>query len=215
MHLADSLAADYAAGAYQLCLPFGPNRSSFPDWERAPLVARTAKMPKSEVISRLELGKEPIAVVCLGGWKADEWPSIHARPGSFQLLTVNHLPITAESRCRHLDSGLPFGMTMPDLIAAADVVLGKPGYGLASECLRHRIPFAMIDRPNFRETPYLVSQMQELGHCTKISIDTFLSGEWAGPLDAALSEGSEWADIDPSPEHTVASRIVELIAQLG
>ena len=81
--------------------------------------------------------------------------------------------------------------------------------------LRHRVPIAMIDRPNFRETPYLVSQMQELGHCTTISIDTFFTGEWAGTLDAALVEGSDWADIGSSPEHAVASRIVELIAQLG
>lgn len=210
--IVDNLRADYAAGTYQLCLPLGPSRSSFPDWEPAPLLSGRAKLTKSEVRSLLGLTAEPLAVVCPGGWDADEWPSIHARSGPFQLVTVNNLPITSDMACRKLGHDLPAGITMPDLIAASDVVLGKPGYGLASECITHRTPFAMIDRPNFRETPFLVKQLRDLGRCATMSISEFFSGDWEGVLARAQTEGSDWAEIDRAPEDRITSRILELIA---
>ncbi len=210
--IVDDLRADYATGTYQLCLPLGPSRSSFPDWEPAPLISRRAKMTKNEVRSLLGLTADPLAVVCPGGWNADEWPSIHARSGQFQLVTVNDLPITSDTACRKLGHTLPSAITMPDLIAAADVVLGKPGYGLASECITHRTPFAMIDRPNFRETPFLVTQVRDLGRCATMSINEFFSGDWEEVLARAQVEGSDWAGIDMVPEDKITSRILQLIA---
>lgn len=209
-YLVDELRANYASGTRQLCLPFGPEQSSFPEWERAPLVARRANRTRQEVRRMLELSDGPVAVVCPGGWAADEWPAIDARPGRFELVTINDLPVTSKTRCLSLGQALPSGLTMPDLIAASDVVLGKPGYGLASECLTHKIPFAMIDRPNFRETPCLVSQMQEQGRCTTMSLDKFFSGDWESALEEALVDGSEWRELEPEPERTVASRILTI-----
>lgn len=211
INIVTRLREDYAKGDLQLCLPFGPDRSSFPEWEKSPLVSRKARMPKNEVIKRLELGSAPIAVVCPGGWDANEWPPIHADSGRFQLVTVNNLPITSEMPCRALGHDLPFEMTMPDLIAAADVVLGKPGYGLASECVAHKVPFAMIDRPNFRETPYLESQMSQLGRCTKLTLEDFFSGQWDGFLEKALVEGSDWTELGAAPEKEIATRLLRLI----
>ena len=208
--IVERLRTDYAKGTHQLRLPFGPECSSFPASEPAPLVARTARMPKEDVKRRLALTDEPIAVVCPGGWSVDDWPSIEARPGPFQLVTVNDLPVTTDVQCVKLGADLPFGITMPDLVNAADVVLGKPGYGLASECLRHRTPFAMIDRPNFRETPCLVADMRAMGRCTTLSIDEFFTGEWADVLAAAPEEGSDWVELVPEPEREIAARILSL-----
>jgi L-arabinokinase len=101
---------------------------------------------------------------------------------------------------------------MPDLVAAADVVLGKPGYGLASECLTHRVPFAMIDRSDSRETPCLISQLRDIGRCTTTSVDTFFSGAWEAVLQNALVEGAEWADIEPEPALSIASNILAVFA---
>ena len=127
-------------------------------------------------------------------------------------MTTNNLRVTTDAPCRALDRALPAGITMPDLVNAADVVLGKPGYGLASECVTHRVPFAMVDRSDFRETPCLVSRMREMGRCTSTSVDTFFSGAWETVLEEALIEGSDWADIEPAPAHSIAARILELVA---
>lgn len=207
-HLVDALRSDYAAGTLQLCLPFGPDRSSFADYEPAPLLARQARLPRDEVRKRLELGTAAIALICLGGWDVDELPSIHARTGRFRLVVASNLRVTTDAPCRNLGRTLPAGITMPDLLAAADVVLGKPGYGLASECLTHRVPFAMIERSDFRETPHLVSQLRRMGRCTTTSVDTFFSGAWERVLEEALVEGADWADIEPQPAGSIASRIL-------
>ncbi len=204
------LEADYRTGICQLRLPFGPDRSSFPAYERAPLISRRARRTPEEVRQALELPSGRIAVVCPGGWKADEWPAIQARPGDFQLVTIGDLPISSDAPCRRLTHQLPAGLTFPDLVVAADVVLGKPGYGLASECVAHRVPFAMLERPNFRETPYLIAEMGQMGRCSTSTLERFFSGDWELMLEGALTGGSEWAEIEPDPTRHVAERIVEL-----
>lgn len=205
------LAADYRTGTRQLRLPFGPARSTFPEHEPAPLVARRATRRPADVRRLLGLDPGRVAVVCPGGWSTDEWPAIHARPGDFQLVTVGDLPVTSDAHCLPLSHQLPDGLNFPDLVAAADVVLGKPGYGLASECVAHRVPFAMIERPGFRETPYLVAEVEAMGRCSSSTIAQFFAGEWEPMLEGALTGGSEWADAEPEPNRRVAERIVELL----
>ena len=211
-HLVDALRSDYAAGTLQLCLPLGPDQSSFPDYKPAPLLARKARLPRDTIRERLELGAAPVALVCLGGWDVDQLPSIHAQTGRFRLVIASNLRITADAPCWNLGRNLPAGISMPDLVAAADVVLGKPGYGLASECLTHRVPFAMIDRSDSRETPCLISQLRDMGRCTTTSVDTFFSGAWEAVLQNALVEGAEWADIEPEPALSIASNILAVFA---
>jgi L-arabinokinase len=211
-HLVDALRADYAAGTLQLCLPFGPDRSSFPEREPAPLLARRAILPRDTVRERLELDKVPLALVCLGGWDVESLPAIQARTGRFRLVIASNLRVTSDAPCRHFGRTLPPGVTLPDLVNAVDVVLGKPGYGLASECVAHQVPFAMIERSDFRETPHLVSQLRRMGRCTTTSIDTFYAGDWETVLEAALVEGADWAELEPAPERSIASRILSLVA---
>jgi L-arabinokinase len=211
-HLVDALRSDYAAGTLQLCLPFGPDRSPFPEWEPAPLLARRSRLPREAVRERLELDAGPIALVCLGGWDVESLPAIHACPGRFRLVVTNKLRVTADGLCRHLGRNLPAGIAMPDLVVASDVVLGKPGYGLASECVTHRVPFAMIERSDFRETPHLVSQLRRMGRCTTTSVETFYSGDWERVLETALVEGSDWAELEAAPARSIASRILSLVA---
>ncbi len=207
------LAEDYGTGTRQLCLPFGPDRSSFPAYERAPLISRRAGRKPAEVRQALELPAGRIAVVCPGGWTADEWPAIRARCGDFQLVTVGDLPIDSDTSCRRLPHQLPAGLTLPDLVAAADVVVGKPGYGLASECVTHRVPFAMVERPNFRETPALVAHMARVGRCSVATLERFFSGDWQPMLEGALTGGSDWAEVDPDGARRVAERVVQLLKQ--
>jgi len=211
--IVETLRESYALGTCQLRLPFGPEASSFPSSEPAPLISRRAETTPARVREMLELGPGRLAVVCPGGWTADEWPAIQAEPGDFQLVTVGDLPITADAPCLSLGHSLPRGLGMPDLIAAADVVLGKPGYGLASECLTHRVPFAMLERPGFRETPCLIAEMQGSGRCSVATLETFFSGEWEAVLEGALTGGSDWREIDPDPPGATAARILEILAE--
>ena len=208
--IVSDLTAAYATGALHLRLPFGPAYSPFQDHEPAPLVSRRATKSSHEVRRALSLPEGRVALVCPGGWSGEEWPHIHARPGDFHLVTVGDLPVSSDTFCLKLPHQLPSGLTLPDLVACSNVVLGKPGYGLASECVTHHVPFAMIERPNFRETPCLMQEMAKAGRCSTSTLTQFFSGDWEPILEEALTGGSEWMDMPADPSQIIAQRVLDL-----
>ena len=137
------LADDYAQGTLHLRLPFGPASSPFPCSEEAPLVNRPARRAPRDVRKRLGLpaqDERPLVLVCPGGWDPMGWSEIHVRGcEGLRFLTVGDLPVSADVPVLGLAHDLPLGIAFPDLVAAADVVLTKPGYGIA---LRVRRPTA-------------------------------------------------------------------------
>ena len=128
---------------------------------------------------------------------------------------VGNLPITADSHSLHLPHDLPHGLTFPDLIQAADIVLAKPGYGIASECLMHNTPLVSIERPKFRETPYLLDTFKRYGSCFEISLKDFFSGEWEHALFKVVRNDFAWATVPDNGAKLIAQRLGELFALKG
>ena len=209
------LGADYARGLAHLRLPFGPETSPFEQSELAPLVSRRASLPPEALRRRLDLpapGRGRVAVVCPGGWDPEAWERIHVRGcGDLHFVTVGALPVTADVPLRSLTHDLPEGISFPDLVSAADVVLAKPGYGIASECLAHRTALVCIKRPGFREAPLVVDQFRRLGPCEEMTLEDFFAGRWEAPLRAALESATPWADVAEDGAGRVAHRLTELL----
>jgi len=208
------LASDYALGNAHLRLPFGPDTSPFPHSEPAPLVSRRAALEPAQLRRRLGLREEDaaLAVVCPGGWHPDARNPIHVPDcEGFRFVTVGDLPVTADAPLHALAHELPAGVSFPDLVAAADVLLAKPGYGIASECVAHRTPLVTIERPEFRETPILVSQLRRLGPGSELSLADFFAGRWETALRAALTCDTPWAPVPADGARRVAQRLGELL----
>lgn len=64
-------------------------------------------------------------------------------------------------------------------ISAADVLLGKIGYGTVSECLAHSTPLVFVRRDYFNEEPFLRRLLQLHGGAVEIKRRDFLEGNWA------------------------------------
>jgi hypothetical protein len=211
------LASDYACGSVHLRLPFGPDTSPFPRSEPAPLVSRRATLDAEQLRRRLGLPEDDalLAVVCPGGWDPGAWSPIHV-PGceGFRFVTVGDLPVTADAPLRALAHDLPEGVSFPDLVAAADVVLAKPGYGIASECIAHRTALVAIERPEFREAPLLVGQFRGLGPSAELSLADFFAGRWEVALRDALACETPWTQVSVDATQRVAERLGELL-ELG
>ena len=77
---------------------------------------------------------------------------------------------------------------MPDVIAACDVVLGKIGYGSASECLVMKRPLIFVPRANFAEEGYLREIMETYGNCMELSREDFVMGNWKRVVERAHVE---------------------------
>jgi len=209
------LRQDYSKGGLHLQLPFTPGASPFPQVEPAPLLARRAKLTRSEVYERLglEKGGRPLVVVSPGGWAATDWPAIEIEAGAaHQYVLVGDLPISA-AQARHLPQDLPDGMTMVDLIHAADVVIAKPGYGIAAECLQHRTPLVAIERRGLPESPYLLAEFAAAGQLSRLTLNDFFAGRWAAAIEAALTGNASWPDLPDRPDLLIARRILQIFSR--
>mmetsp|Transcript_46408 Transcript_46408/g.148788 ORF Transcript_46408/g.148788 Transcript_46408/m.148788 type:complete len:787 (-) Transcript_46408:1987-4347(-) len=158
---------------------------SFRDVQDVPLVVRRARRTRSEV--RAALGLEPSRRVVLyqfGGqdasWKLPEdalpagWTCLIAsKCGDAAALPPNFIRVGAEEYT-------------PDLVNACDCVLGKIGYGTASESLAHGVPLVFIRRTYFNEEPFL-RKLLELHSCqVEMSRRDFFEGNWGPYLERAL-----------------------------
>jgi len=82
----------------------------------------------------------------------------------------------------------PLGLRYEDLVAAADVVVSKPGYGIVSECAANRTALLYTSRGNFIEYDVLVDGMPGLLRSKFISPDDLRAGRWSGAIEDLLAQ---------------------------
>lgn len=85
-------------------------------------------------------------------------------------------------------SALPPPLEYPDLVAAADVVISKPGYGIVSECVASQTPLLYTSRGPFVEYDVLVAEMPRMLRCRFVPEDDLRSGRWRRHIDALLAQ---------------------------
>ena len=93
-----------------------------------------------------------------------------------------------------------------DLVAAADVVITKPGYGIIAECLASGTAMLYTSRGRFREYDMLVQEMPRYLRCRFIDHDDLFAGRWRAALEALLSQ--------PVPPETMATNGAEEAARV-
>lgn len=75
-----------------------------------------------------------------------------------------------------------------DLVAAADVVVSKPGYGIVSECVANDTALLDTSRGRFIEYDLFVAAMPRILRCRYVSQEDLLAGGWADAIDALLAQ---------------------------
>jgi L-arabinokinase len=66
----------------------------------------------------------------------------------------------AERRGDNLFLLPPLNDEYVDLLAACDVVVTKPGYGIVADAIANRVPVLYVSREGFREEPVLVRALE-------------------------------------------------------
>jgi hypothetical protein len=83
---------------------------------------------------------------------------------------------------------LPAGATFIDALAAADVAVAKPGYGIIADAGRTGTRLLYTPRSGFPEDPVLLSWLQRQPGTRQISSDSLLRGDWTAELAGLLDE---------------------------
>jgi L-arabinokinase len=181
-----TIQAAYATATRALRLPchggFEPMAAVTAD---IPFIARLSRRDPTDTRRRLGItAGRPFVLASFGAYGAPlKYDAINAT-GQFTLLNVEQLP--------------PHGLEYQDLVAAADVVVSKPGYGIVSECIANNTALLYTSRGNFIEYDLFVAEMPRVVRCRYISQDDLLAGRWADAISSLLAQPSppERARID-------------------
>ena len=210
----------YRLATRALALPFAGGMDVFPRCDALPLIARHASLAPAETRSRLRpYGVDqarPIALLSFGGYGLPALAITHL-PGLTEWIVLSADRTTGDARA------LPGVITLPesifltgdlryeDVVAAADVVITKPGYGIIAECAANDTALVYTSRPAFREYDLLLAEMPNYVRCAFLSPADLRAGRWREAIDRAIA-----ARRPPPPRAdgaTVAARVIrEMLA---
>ena len=212
-----SLRRDYAAADLLLRLPFCDRMEVFPNIRDVPLVGRRARLDPEEARRRagIPANAERVVLLSFGGMglRGAEWNSL-GNLGDYHFLTVGELEVPGGTRLREWELGAR-GLLYEDLVAAADVVITKPGYGIVSECAVNHTAMLYTERGAFREYPILVREMQRYFPAVYVSPAEVRRGE-VGPALERLA-ATPWPTAPPAADgaEVVAATLLRHAAGAG
>jgi len=189
-----------------LRLPFAGDLGAFPRIEDLPLVARRPRVPREEARRRLALGPSPAILLSFGGvGMPDLDPGVFGALADWQILLTGRTSDDARDpgNVRRVHGGdlRVLGLGYPDLVAAVDVVVSKPGYGIVSDCIGAGSRLVYTDRGEFPEYPILVREMAEHLPVAFASNEDIRRGRIREAVEAVLGRA-----MPPPPDTSGADR---------
>jgi hypothetical protein len=195
-------------------LPFSGGFEIFHRVERLPLVTRRATQPRAATRARFGLPAQGrVALLSFGGYglpalnlstidARDAWTIVTTDRVTADAITLPHVRVIAERDFL----GSPY--RYEDLVAAVDLVVTKPGYGIIAECIATGTPIVYTSRGEFREYDVLVSALPRLLRSHFISHRDLFAGRWRDIFAAALAQPAP-ADRMTTNGADVAARLID------
>jgi L-arabinokinase len=171
-----TIRAAYRAATSGLRLPFhGGFEPMAGVIEDIPLVARRSRRDAADTRRMLGLSSDrPVVLASFGAYGA--------RLPLDTIRATNDFTLLADERL------LRDGLRYEDLVAAADVVVSKPGYGIASECVANGTALVYASRGEFAEYDVLVAEMPRVLRCREIAQQDLFAGRWSEAVSAVLAQ---------------------------
>jgi voltage-gated potassium channel Kch len=203
---ADALGEVYRRAGRAFRLPLSGGFETVPEVTDVPFIARRATVAPADTRARLDLPAGRLALVSFGGYGVAgiDLDALSRTTGWTLLVSASvpfgpdHVPL-AQMATRGalfpLDEPAMYamGLRYEDVVAAVDVVVTKPGYGIISECLANDTALLYTDRGHFIEYGVLVRDMPRFVRCAYLPQPELLGGHWQDALDRLVASA-------PAPE---------------
>jgi L-arabinokinase len=207
----------YRQATHALELPFTCGFDVFRSVERIPLIARRPTRPASEIRARFDLppgGR--VALLSFGGYGLPslDLSSLDIPPGWTVVTTDRVSPGGDWPPCvRSIVEGAFFSgpCRYEDLVAAVDVVITKPGYGIIAECISTGTAMLYTSRGPFREYDVLVANLPRFVRSRFIDQSDLLAGRWRAALEALVEQPPPPERMAVNGADVVARRLAELL----
>lgn len=205
----DAIRDAYGRADLFLRLPFHGPCDAFKALRDIPMIARLSRRPREEVRRRLGLdGTRPVILLSFGGFDIQgiDFEQVE-RLSEYCFLTTQPPSRPARNvRVVTLD-----GLLYEDLVAQADAVITKPGYGIVADCLANRTPVLYTSRGEFAEYPALVAGLERFGVSAFLGNQDLLSGNWRGSLEGLLGRPLTWTDLPADGAEVAAGILRDLL----
>jgi hypothetical protein len=203
----------YRRASRALELPFAGGFDVFPHVEKIPLVARRPTKNRTDTRAHFGIDADrPAALLSFGGYGL---PSLDLASldclDRWTIVTTDRIsPVRGFARPANVvflaeDAFLTGSFRYEDLVAASDVVVTKPGYGIIAECIASDTPILYTSRGVFREYDLLVKEMPKYLRCRFISQQDLFAGRWREALESLVAQ--------PAPAETISATGAEVAAE--
>jgi len=165
-------AADYHIQASPVCNPQKTNMTTVP-------ISRQVRVSCLRVREALGVSPEKKMVLLTTGGVQEKYRFLESLTSQPEICFV--VPGGSDRPERHDNLILlPHRSNFfhPDLVNAANAVVGKAGYSTIAEVYQAGVPFGYVPRSNFRETAKLVAFIEKEMKGLCISIEDFKAGKW-------------------------------------
>ena len=206
----------YGLATRAMALPFSAGFEVFPRIEHTPLVARLPTYSRADARATLGLPLDrPIALLSFGGYGL---ASLDLRTldclDRWTVLTTDQSTSSTTGAPAHVrfireDDLTGSGVRYEDMVAAADVVVTKPGYGIISECIAGGTGMLYTSRGQFREYDVLVREIPRYLRCRFISQADLFAGRWLDALEEVRSMPSPPERLEPTGASWIARALSE------
>jgi L-arabinokinase len=189
-HVLPRIRDGYAAASAGWRLPMHGGFGTIDPIVDLPFVARHARHQRDDVRGMLALPPDrPLALSSFGGYGVRDLDLT-----TLDCLDTWTVVITGrQPPARELPRGVVFvdeariydtGLRYEDLVAAVDVVVTKPGYGIVSECVANGTAVLYTSRGHFVEYDVMVREMPKVLRCRFLDQESLIAGRWRAALDA-------------------------------
>lgn len=202
----------YAATTLALRMPFPGGFETMPRVRDIPLVARRSRFdrPAARAVLGLSLTR-PIVLASFGGHGVNLPFEAVVASSDFQLVLTDYettgVSDAPADRLTVFHRGAldARGLRYEDVVAAADVVATKPGYGIVSECMANDTALLYTSRGRFAEYDVMVEEMPRVMRTRFIAQERLRAGDWASDVQALLRQ--------PRPAEGIAFDGAEIAAR--
>lgn len=188
------LGTHYAQAAAAWRLPMHGGFATIGTTLDFPWVARRSRRDREE--TRRLLGADdarPLALISFGGYGVAGLTLAQHAGAPYRIVLsagATHAAAEAPADALHADRDRldALGLRYEDLVAACDVVVSKPGYGIVSECVANGTALLYTDRGRFREYPVMVAEMPAVLRAAFLPNATLTTGRWDDEIAALLAQ---------------------------
>lgn len=202
----------YGKATLALQLPFSHKFDMFPHIEPIPLLANEPTKNRSEICQELNIPTDnKIGLLSMGGmsWRGGGIDTLDQLVDWTFLVTPTIWEASNQpENFRLIPTDYP---NYHDLIAAADMVVGKAGGSTVSECVAHHTACIYTIREDYRENELLDAALRKHTNSHFISKQEFEQGAWVDWLNMVVNRHYDWQEIPYNGATVAVERLLQLM----